>query len=104
MKRQPLLAAAGLPAGGTFGRLSPAQANDAPGAYNRYAPPPPPRYGPRPPARPGQAWVPGHWVAGGGRYDWRAGYWQAQRPGHRYVPDRWVQGPHGWVMRPGYWR
>lgn len=103
MKRQLLLAAAVLAAGGTFGLLSPAQAYDGPGAYAYGHPPPPPRYEPRPPARPGQAWVPGHWVSRGGHYDWRVGYWQAQRPGQRYVPDRWVQSPHGWVMRPGYW-
>ncbi|CAG2141758.1 YXWGXW repeat-containing protein [Cupriavidus numazuensis] len=103
MKRQILLAAAVLAAGGTFGLLSPAQAHDGPPAYSYGHPPPPPRYEPRPPARPGQAWVPGHWVAGGGRYDWRGGYWQAQRPGYRYVPDRWVQSPRGWVMRPGHW-
>ncbi|WER49583.1 hypothetical protein CupriaWKF_20820 [Cupriavidus sp. WKF15] len=102
MKRQLLLAAAVLAAASAFGLLTPAQAHDGPGAY-AYGHPPPPRYEPRPPARPGQAWVPGHWVSRGGHYDWRAGYWQAQRPGYRYVPDRWVQSPRGWVMRPGYW-
>ena len=103
MKRQFLLAAAVIAAGGTFGLLSPAQAHNGPAAYGYGHPPPPPRYEQRPAVRPGQAWVPGHWVGRSGHYDWRAGYWQAQRPGYRYVPDRWVQSPRGWVMRPGYW-
>lgn len=104
MKRKLLLAAAVLATGASFGLIAPADAYPAPPPGYAYGhPPPPPRYEPRPAARPGQAWVPGHWVARGGRYDWRGGYWQAQRPGYRYVPDRWVQGPHGWVMRPGYW-
>ncbi|WP_432262692.1 hypothetical protein [Cupriavidus sp. TMH.W2] len=46
-------------------------------------------------ARRGQASVPGHWEAIGGRYAWRGGYWQARRAGYRNVP-------HGRVMRPGH--
>jgi len=103
MKRQILIAAAVLAAGGALGLFNPAQAHAAPPPYAYDQPPPPPRYEPRPPARPDQAWVPGHWVARDGGYGWHAGYWQSQRPGYRYVPDRWVRGPHGWVMRPGYW-
>ncbi|WP_354686954.1 hypothetical protein [Cupriavidus necator] len=102
MKRQLLLAAAVLATGGAFGLITPAQAQPVMVAHG-YGPPPPPRYEPPPAARRGQVWVPGHWEARGGRYDWRRGYWQAQRPGYRYVPERWVRGPHGWVMRPGRW-
>lgn len=103
MKRQLLLAAAVLATGGAFGLIAPAEAQPVMVAHGYGPPPPPPRYEPHPAARRGQTWVPGHWVASGGRYDWRRGYWQAQRPGYRYVPERWVRGPRGWVMRPGYW-
>ncbi|KDP83537.1 MULTISPECIES: YXWGXW repeat-containing protein [Cupriavidus] len=108
MKRQLLLALTTLAAGAALGLISPAQAQAYPSGYHggpyMHPAPPPPRYEPRPAARPGQAWVPGHWTANGGRYDWRGGYWQHARPGQRYVPERWVQSPRGgWVMRPGYW-
>ncbi len=103
MKRQLLLAAAVLATGGVFGLTAPAEAQPVVVAHGYGHPPPPPRYEPHPAARRGLVWVPGHWAATGGRYDWRGGYWQAQRPGYRYVPERWVRGPHGWVMRPGPW-
>ncbi|MDF3836650.1 hypothetical protein P3W85_27380 [Cupriavidus basilensis] len=109
MKRQLLLALATLAAGAALGVISPARAQSYPPGYHGGPPvmrpaPPPPRYEPRPQARPGRVWVPGHWVAGSGRYDWRGGYWQRARAGYRYVPERWVPGPRGgWVLRPGYW-
>ncbi len=109
MKRQLLLALATLAAGAALGLISPARAQSYSPGYHGGPPvmrpaPPPPRYEPRPQARPGRVWVPGHWVAGSGRYDWRGGYWQRARPGYRYVPERWVPGPRGgWVLRPGYW-
>lgn len=100
MKRQLMLAAAVLAAGGAFGLIAPAEAY-GPSAFSNA--PPQARYETRPAARPGQVWVPGHYVAGRGGYAWRGGYWQSARPGYRYVPDRWVQSPRGWTMRPGHW-
>ena len=102
MKRQLMLAAAVLAAGGALGMMAPAQAYAyGPPSYTHA--PPAARYEPRPAARPGQVWVPGHYVAARGGYAGRGGYWQAARPGYRYVPERWVHGPRGWVMRPGHW-
>ena len=66
--------------------------------------PPPPRYEPMPRARPGNVWVPGHWVWNERAYAWRGGYWQPARADHVYAPGRWVQADGGWRWAEGDWR
>ena len=62
--------------------------------YTTYGSPPPARYEVVP-AAPNAAyvWVPGLWLWGGARYDWRPGYWGPR--GHGGGPGRPGPGPRG---------
>ncbi|WP_158237915.1 YXWGXW repeat-containing protein [Emticicia sp. TH156] len=69
--------------------------------------PPPPavvEVAPGPPT-PGYVWIPGHYVARGGTYVWRNGYYR-QAPRYRkvWVQGRYVQSPRGYVYKKGHWR
>lgn len=54
--------------------------------------------------RPGFVWINGHWFRRGGRWEWRAGYYEPERVGYLWAPGRWeVRGRrHVWVE--GGWR
>ena len=53
--------------------------------------------------RPGQVWIGGHWYRNGGRWVWRAGYYQPERVGYIWAPGRWeVRGRrHVWIEGGG---
>lgn len=59
---------------------------------------------PAPPS-PHYVWIPGHYIARGGVYTWRNGYY---KPAPRYkkvwVPGSYTQTRRGYVYRRGHWR
>ena len=59
---------------------------------------------PAPPA-PRYVWVPGHYVARGGNYVWRNGYYQLPPRGRTvWVSPRYDRVRRGYMYRKGYWK
>ncbi|WP_337040639.1 hypothetical protein [Emticicia sp. 17c] len=57
------------------------------------------------PITPRHVWVPGHYVARGGTYVWRNGYYTVPPRGRRvWVEGHYQRTPKGYVYRRGHWR
>lgn len=67
------------------------------------APPPTMEMGPQGAGSPDTVWIPGCWVRQGGRYAWRAGFWEVARANWVWVPSQYVATPRGFVYVDGYW-
>ncbi|MEO8843434.1 MAG: hypothetical protein ABI591_02380 [Kofleriaceae bacterium] len=54
--------------------------------------------------RPGFVHIEGRWVNSGGRWDWRAGYYERERVGYSWEAGRWETRGRNHVWVEGRWR
>ncbi|MCX5741539.1 MAG: YXWGXW repeat-containing protein [Proteobacteria bacterium] len=64
--------------------------------------PPPPRVDTWSP-RAGFVWVDGRWFRQGGRWEWRAGYYERERANHVWVQGHWDRRGNRHVWVDGRW-
>jgi hypothetical protein len=51
----------------------------------------------------GAVWIGGYWGWRGGRHVWIGGHYEAGRPGYHWEPHRWVAVGGHWRLRGGFW-
>jgi hypothetical protein len=52
----------------------------------------------------GAVWINGYWGWNAGRHVWIGGRWDRPRPGFVWEPHRWVAVGGRWHLRGGWWR